>query len=266
MSRRTSCNRVVMLHLVVIAGLTAVAPHVASAALLDDRIAHVRAGTRAHAADAKLFDPRMQTPATPVHKPQIASGSTTIGFEDLAVGSTLGSQYASLGVIFSPDDFEDASTDLTVVSSTGADVGALGLPNLVSGNIVHSFGGWLNEISYANVLATLTDPVGSVSVDFAGNGSTASGAGTSYFPSELVALDADLNVIQDVIATPNATATYQTTLTVSSTTNNIAYVGIFVGDFDDWVGFDNFSMTVLSPEPASLSTLALSGLIFRRRR
>ena len=85
-----------------------------------------------------------------------AASAADITFDDLAPGTILSTQYAALGVVFSANAFSgkngnstDAdwatNTDMGIVASTGADVGGLGGPALVSGNILHSFSGWLAE-------------------------------------------------------------------------------------------------------------------------
>src|SRR4051812_31667113 len=83
-----------------------------------------------------------------------ASG-ITINFDNLTAGVTLSTQYASLGVTFSPNAFSGSgssssgmnwatNTDMTIVSivsptGLGVEYGALGSPSLVSANILHHF-------------------------------------------------------------------------------------------------------------------------------
>ena len=57
---------------------------------------------------------------------------------------------------------------MTIVSSTGADVGGMGTPALVSGNILRSFDGWLAENGDASFLITFSPPVTIFSATFAG--------------------------------------------------------------------------------------------------
>jgi hypothetical protein len=69
----------------------------------------------------------------------------------LAVGETLGNQYAAYGVMFAPSPFTGPGaptgnwatrTDMTITSASGNDIGGLGSPSLVSGNILHSYNDW----------------------------------------------------------------------------------------------------------------------------
>jgi hypothetical protein len=103
------------------------------------------------------------------------TGATTITLDDLAVGTTLSTQYS--GVVFSPNAFSGAgapdgnwatNTDMTVVSTTGSDVGVLGTPSLVSGNILRSFGGWSNENGDPSFRVSFAAAIDSFSADFAG--------------------------------------------------------------------------------------------------
>ncbi len=204
--------------------------------------------------------PRQITPTNHTLTGSAREAVITLGFEDLALGATLGSQYAAQGVEFSPDPIIASDTDLTVVSSTGSDVGALGTPALVSGNIIRSFNGWFGEADDPNLQADFSVLVSSVSVTLAGNGSI----GVAVLPSELAAFDAAGNLLDDAIYTPTS-VTSQGILTVSSTTP-IASVVLFPGEFNDWVGFDNFSFTTVVPEPMSLGAVALGGLVMGRRR
>lgn len=96
----------------------------------------------------------------------------------LPVGTVLGNQYtASTGATFSANAFSGAggpvgnwatNTDMTVVSSAGTDVGGLGIPPLVSGNLLRSFNGWLGENGDASIRMTLSPPAQSCSVTFGG--------------------------------------------------------------------------------------------------
>ena len=189
----------------------------------------------------------------PVASP--VEASYTLTFEDLSEGDTLSNQYAAQGVVFSPDPVIASGTDMTVVDSAGTDVGLLGTPALVSGNIIHSFDGWLGEGDDANVLATFSTPVSSVSVDFAGM-STSGVTGLRAY---------DINNIE-IGSILLASGTGQGTATFGSTTD-IYSVVITPGEFFDWVGWDNFSYTQVNiPEPTTLGALAALGAIALRRR
>ena len=86
-----------------------------------------------------------------------AANAQTIDFDDLAVGDILAGQYAPVGVTFSANAFSGpgssssgvdwaTNTDMTIVSidtgELGLDYGALGVPSLVAGNILHHFDNW----------------------------------------------------------------------------------------------------------------------------
>lgn len=177
----------------------------------------------------------------------------------LTVGTTLSNQYAAFGVSFTANAFSGAggptgnwaaNTDLTVVSSTGTDVGGLGTPALVSGNIIRSFDGWLNEDGDSSLTASFTVPVSSVSVTFAGISSAAS--------TRIFALDSSNNILGTVVAP----GTGQQTLTFTAGPGQtISTLQVTPGDFNDWVGFDNFSYTVAAvPEPSTIALVALTGV------
>ena len=172
-------------------------------------------------------------------------------------------QYAGVGVTFAPNAFTGrrppawaTNTNMTIVSSTGADVGALGPPSLVSGNVLRSFNGWLDENGDASFRATFGGGITSLSATFAGilpvpsstrlfayNGSTAAGDRHGGHP-----------------------ATGQQVLTVSSA-KPITSVVFTPGDFNDWVGVDNITFTpVAVPEPAGLALLALGVAAATRSR
>lgn len=179
----------------------------------------------------------------------------TLTFEDLTAGDTLSNQYAAQGVVFSPDPLLASGTDMTVVDSGGGDVGGLGTPALVSGNIIHSFDGWLGEGDDANVLATFSTPVSSVSVDFAGMASD-DVTGLAIYDSADTLIDSVFLLAGDG----------QATASLSSTTDIYSAV-VFPGEFFDWVGWDNFSYTQVNiPEPTTLGALAAIGAIALRRR
>ncbi len=199
-----------------------------------------------------------------------AAGAATITFEDLAPGDVLGSQYAGLGVVFSANGFSGANsnstaedwatnTDMTIVASSGADVGGLGAPALVSGNILRSFAGWLGEDGDASFAATFTTAITSFSVDFAG----VSDAGdTAIFVFN------GSNLLGQVV---NPTGLGQYTLSYSAP--SITRVVIAAGSFADWVGVDNIRFTPVAavPEPQTFALMAVGllavwGAARRRQR
>lgn len=180
----------------------------------------------------------------------------------LAANTTLSNQYAGVGVTFSPNGFTGAggptgswasNTSMTVVSSTGVDAGGLGTPSLVSGNLLHSFNGWLNENGDASFRATFAGGITSLSATFAGIATPGSSRLFAYNGSTL-------------LASATATTTGQQTLTVSSA-GPITSVVFTPGDFFDWVGVDNITFTPVDvPEPATLTLLALGVAAAARSR
>lgn len=163
----------------------------------------------------------------------------------LAAGSTLGNQYAASGVVFSPNAFSGpggptgtwaTNSNMTIVSSTGSDVGGLGSPSLVSGNLLRSFNAWLNENGDPTFFATFSTPISSLSATFAGIATAASTGLQAYNGTTL-------------LTSSFATGTGQQTLTVSSSTP-ITKVVFRPGDFFDWVGVDNITFTTLEPSNA----------------
>jgi hypothetical protein len=189
----------------------------------------------------------------------------------LAVGSVLGNQYAAFGVTFTPNFFNGlggptgswaTNTDMTVVSSTGGDVGGLGTPALVSGNIVRSFNGWLGENGDPSFQATFTEFVDYVSIDLAGIATPSSTRLFAYNGATLLG------------TVTSTTATGQQRLEFTAGAGQqITHVGVAPGDYFDWVGFDNFTYgTAITtvPEPSTWSMmgagLLLLGFVTRRRR
>ena len=173
----------------------------------------------------------------------------------LAAGTVLGTQYtASTGATFTPNVFSGpggptgdwgTNTDMTVVSSTGGDVGGLGTPALVSGNLLRSFAGWLNEDGDPSIRMTLSPPAQSCSVTFAGVSTPAD--------ARLQAFDAGNTLLTSSAMT---VATGQETITVTGVGNVIASVAILPGSFDDWVGVDNISCTRVVVGPTKLAITA----------
>jgi hypothetical protein len=185
--------------------------------------------------------------------------AAVITFEDLVPGATLGAQYAGLGVVFSANAFsgensnstsEDwaTNTDMGIVASSGTDVGALGTPGLVSGNLLHSFSGWLTEDGDASFAANFTTAITSFSADFAGvsiPGDTA-----------LYVFDG-ANLLATVVGSGGPGQ-----FTLSYSAPSITRVVVAAGSFADWVGVDNirFAPVTAVPEPGTFALLAI-GLI-----
>jgi hypothetical protein len=192
----------------------------------------------------------------------------------LPVGSTLSNQYAAVGVTFSPNGFTGSgsptpagpsgvptgewatNTDMTIVSSTGLDVGGLDEPPLVSGNVLRSFSGWLSENSDASFRASFSTPVSFFSATFAG---IADPALTRLFVYNGATL----------LGTVSATSTGQQTLSFNGSTA-ITSVVLTPGSFFDYVAVDDitFDPFEVVPEPTSMVLVGagLAGAIARRRR
>lgn len=199
-----------------------------------------------------------------------AARAVVITFEDLAPGATLGTQYAGLGVVFSANAFsgtnsnstrEDwaSNTDMGIVASSGTDVGGLGTPALVSGNILRSFSGWLSEDGDASFAASFTTAITSFSADF---------AGVSIPDDTALYVFDGANLLARV-----AGAGGPGQITLSYSAPSITRVVVAAGSFADWVGVDNIRFTPMAavPEPGTLVLLAiglaaLSGTLRRPAR
>jgi hypothetical protein len=188
----------------------------------------------------------------------------------LAAGATLANQYAGFGVTFSPNAYsgpgssssgEDwaTNTDMTVVSSTGSDVGGLGTPTLVSGNVLRSFDGWLDEDGDASFRASFSHAVTSFSADFAGVSTPGDVRLFAYSGATL------LGTVAGTVATGQ--------FTLAFVGANITSVVIAPGSYFDWVGVDNIKYTLAAvtppvPEPQTYAMLGLGlgALAWARRR
>jgi len=196
--------------------------------------------------------PCMQAGATPV----VITFDAGDAAGGVAAGVTLGSQYAAFGVTFAPNGFTGiggpthdwaSNTSMVIASSSGDDVGALGLPALASGNLLHSRSGWMDEDG---------DP--SFSVNFS--------AGITAFSADFVGVDLPATTRlfayngTTLLGSAAGSAQGQFTLSVSSTTL-IDRVVITPGNFSDWVGVDNITFSPAEagsvPEPASFAMLGL---------
>jgi hypothetical protein len=187
--------------------------------------------------------------------------AATLGFDDLAPGTTLSTQYA--GVVFAPNAFSGlapegdwaTNTDMTVVSATGGDVGALGSPSLVSGNLLRSFTGWTNEDGNPSFRVTFVAAIDSFSADFAGVDT----------PADVRLFAYDGSTLLGIVA---GSSTGQFTLSFSAP--RITSIVVTPGDFLDYVGVDNirYQAVVASvPEPATfaLMSVGFAALAWARR-
>jgi hypothetical protein len=194
------------------------------------------------------------------------ASAATITFEDLAEGATLSNQYAGLGVVFSANAFTGANANSTpepwatntnmVVTAT--DIGGLGTPSLVSGKVLHSFGGWLGEDGDPSMLATFTSPVNSISMAFAGIFTTGDVTMVIYNGAAIIG----------TVVAPASASTGQTTLSFAAA--SITKVAFTPGSFGDWVAVDNITFTPATPVPEvstyAMMALGMGLLALRRRR
>ena len=201
-----------------------------------------------------------------------SAGAVTIDFDSLPAGRVLGSQFAAQGVTFTVNAFNGpgdsgsgqlwaANTDMTLASTLGGfnEIGELGTPSLVSGNVLHRFGGWLTENGDPSFLITFSTPVSAVSLTFAGLG------GAQFAPhSRLFIYDGAALLTTLAASLPNAGVGQQT---LSYAAANITHVAVAPGSYNDWVAVDKL---VFAPVPApgalAMMVLGLAGLAIARRR
>ena len=182
----------------------------------------------------------------------------TITFDDLPVGTVVGSQYA--GVVFSPNaitgDGFATNTDLTVVSATGSDVGfdGLGEPSLASGNVLRSFNAWVNENGNPSFRVSFASAINSFSAIFAG-----------VFDSSNVTLMAydGTSLLSTVMGnSPDEQ------FALSITGPHITSVVVSPGTLDDYVAVDNIQYIAAVPEPSvlALSSAGLALVVWAGKR
>jgi hypothetical protein len=188
----------------------------------------------------------------------IDAGATILTFDNLAVGATLSTQYA--GVVFSPNAVVGSgfatNSDMTIVSSTGSDVGFdLGLPNLVSGNVLRSFSAWLNETGDPSFRVTFATAINSFSADFAG----------VFTGSDVQLLAYDGNTLLSTVAGTSNDEQF----TLSTSGNHITSVVVLPGTLEDYVVVDNVQYIAAAvPEPSTwvLSAFGLAVVGWAKRR
>ncbi len=203
------------------------------------------------------------------------ASAVTINFDNLAVGTVLTNQYAGLGAIFSANAFTGpgtstsgqpwaTNTDMTIVSSTGTNVGALGTPPLVSGNVLHAFDGWLSEDGDPSFSIAFSTSINAFSAVFAG---VSTGADVTLYAYNGATLIGTVNG-------PTTTTTSQFVLSFAAPT--ITRIAVRPGSFTDWVAVDNINFTQNGvvgtvPEPASWALMlvgfgAMGAAVRRARR
>ena len=157
---------------------------------------------------------------------------------------------------FRPTPDWATNTDMGIVASTGADVGGLGGPALVSGNILHSFSGWLAEEGDASFAANFTTAINSFSADFAGVFIAGDTALYVFIGTSLLG----------VVIGPEKAG--QDTLSCSGP--SITRVVVAAGSFADWVGVDHICFTQVAaiPEPREsvLMAIGLAAVFVAMRR
>lgn len=181
----------------------------------------------------------------------------------LSAGATLSNQYAAFGVTFAANGFTGmggptsdwaSNSDMTIASTTDDDVGVLGGPSLVSGNLLHSLYGWADEDGDPSFRATFAGGITSFSADFAGVSVPGSVRLFAYNGSVLLGSVAG--------AGAGGGTTSQFTLAIAAA--RITSVVVTPGDYSDWVGVDNITFSPVAvaavPEPESYALLGI-GLV-----
>ncbi len=204
--------------------------------------------------------------------PATVAGAVTINFDNLAVGTTLSNQYAAQGVTFSANAFSGpgsstsgqpwaTNTDMRI-AAVGGDVAGLGTPSLVSGNLLHTYSGWINENGDPSFLMTFSTAITSISMDF---------AGVTQTPDTRLFVYNGATLLATVRSSLAAGGLYQYTLSYGAA--SITSVAVQAGSFSDWVGVDNIVFTPAVggvPEPMTWATMVLGfgivGMGLRRRR
>jgi hypothetical protein len=196
-----------------------------------------------------------------------AWSQTTITFDNLPAGTVLSNQYSAQGVVFSPNAFTGAGsatsgrawatlTDMTIVSSTGPNVGGLGNPPRAAGNVLRSFSGWAEEDGDPSFLLGFSTPVSWLSIGFASVDTPQDVTLWAYSGNHLV-------------STVSGSRRHGGQFTLSLAAASITHVAVRPGSFDDWVAVDNI---VFAPVPETSTYammafgLALLGVALRRRR
>lgn len=191
------------------------------------------------------------------------ASAVTINFDNLAAGTTLSTQYAALGAVFTPNAFSGAGTStsgepwatnthMLLADSTGGNVGSLVPSALISGTVLRSFSGWLSEDGDASFLVSFSTPVSSFSAAFGNVTDAADVTIWAYNGSTLLG---------------SVSGTQGGEFTLSFSADAITSVAVRPGSYIDYVAVDNISFAPV-PEPGSylLMGLGLAAFALRQRR
>ena len=192
------------------------------------------------------------------------------GTSVISSGDTLANQYADWGITFNAGGATGASGEGTLnwatntsMIITNSDFGSRGVTAPPVSNMLHSYGGWLNEdgtpIFRMNIAG---GAVGSIAADFVGVGSTSTYEGTQYRPSIRV-FDATDALIGSASVVPEGSTSYQTV--TASFGGTAAYALITPGSFSDWVGIDNIVVNTV-PTPGAMALFGMGTMCVLKRK